>query len=96
MLSTVHSAKGLEWHTVFIIWAMDGRFPSFMAAESLEQLDEELRLMYVAATRARENLYFLCPGQVFDRVSGMILSRPSRFIDTLPEHLLNRQAADIW
>ncbi|MDJ0882637.1 MAG: ATP-dependent helicase [Desulfobacterales bacterium] len=96
VLSTVHSAKGLEWHTVFIIWAMDGRFPSYMASESPEELDEELRLMYVAATRARENLFFMCPGQVFDRVSGMILSRPSRFIDSLPEDLLVRQAADIW
>ncbi len=96
VLSTVHSAKGLEWHTVFIIWAMDGRFPSFMASESPEALDEELRLMYVAATRARENLFFLCPGQVFDRVSGMVLSRPSRFIDALPEILLSRESADIW
>jgi DNA helicase-2/ATP-dependent DNA helicase PcrA len=96
VLSTVHSAKGLEWHTVFILWAMDGRFPSFMATESPEQLDEELRLMYVAATRARENLFFLCPGQTFDRISGMFLSRPSRFIDTLPEAILTRQAADIW
>ncbi|MDJ0855637.1 MAG: ATP-dependent helicase [Desulfobacterales bacterium] len=96
VLSTVHSAKGLEWHTVFIIWAMDGRFPSFMASESPEALDEELRLMYVAATRARENLFFLCPGQVFDRVSGMVLSRPSRFIDSLPEDLLHRESADIW
>jgi DNA helicase-2/ATP-dependent DNA helicase PcrA len=96
VLSTVHSAKGLEWHTVFIIWAMEGRFPSFMATESPEQLDEELRLMYVAATRARQNLYFLCPGQVYDRISGMVLSRPSRFIDALPEDILARQAADIW
>ncbi len=67
-----------------------------MASESPEELDEELRLMYVAATRARENLFFMCPGQVFDRVSGMILSRPSRFIDNLPEDLMTRQAADIW
>lgn len=96
VLSTVHSAKGLEWHTVFILWAMDGRFPSYQSTESPEQLDEELRLMYVAATRACQNLYFLCPGQVYDRVSGMVLSRPSRFIDDLPEDILERQAADIW
>jgi DNA helicase-2/ATP-dependent DNA helicase PcrA len=75
---------------------MEGRFPSFMATESPEQLDEELRLMYVAATRARENLFFLCPGQTFDRISGMYLSRPSRFIDALPQDILTRQAADIW
>jgi DNA helicase-2/ATP-dependent DNA helicase PcrA len=96
VLSTVHSAKGLEWHTVFIIWAMDGRFPSFMSTEDPDQLDEELRLMYVAATRARENLFFMCPDQAYDRISGMILSRPSRFIDGLPENVLVRQSADIW
>ena len=96
VLSTVHSAKGLEWHTVFIIWAMDGRFPSFMSTEEPEQLDEELRLMYVAATRARENLFFMCPDQAYDRISGMFLNRPSRFIDGLPEDVLVRQSADIW
>ena len=93
VLSTVHSAKGLEWHTVFIIWAMDGRFPSLQAVDDPLQLDEELRLMYVAATRAREHLYFLCPEQVYDRGSGMLLSRPSRFLEVLSEQLLPRRNA---
>jgi DNA helicase-2/ATP-dependent DNA helicase PcrA len=96
VLSTVHSAKGLEWHTVFILWAMDGRFPALQATDNPLQLDEELRLMYVAATRARERLYFLCPEQVYDRSSGMLLSRPSRFLETLPEQLLPRRTAEIW
>jgi DNA helicase-2/ATP-dependent DNA helicase PcrA len=80
-LSTVHSAKGLEWHTVFIIWSLDGRFPSIHALNKESELEEELRLMYVAATRARERLYFTYPQQIFDRSSGMLLSRPSRFIE---------------
>ncbi|MEJ2642446.1 MAG: 3'-5' exonuclease, partial [Desulfosarcinaceae bacterium] len=80
-LSTVHSAKGLEWHTVFIIWSLDGRFPSIHALNKESDLEEELRLMYVAATRAREQLYFTYPEQIFDRSSGMLLSRPSRFIE---------------
>jgi DNA helicase-2/ATP-dependent DNA helicase PcrA len=80
-LSTVHSAKGLEWHTVFIIWSLDGRFPSIHALNKENELEEELRLMYVAATRARERLYFTYPQQIFDRSSGMLLSRPSRFIE---------------
>jgi DNA helicase-2/ATP-dependent DNA helicase PcrA len=80
-LSTVHSAKGLEWHTVFIIWSLDGRFPSIHALNKESELEEELRLMYVAATRARERLYFIYPEQIFDRSSGMLLSRPSRFIE---------------
>ena len=96
VLSTVHSAKGLEWHTVFILWALDGRFPSLMATESDGQLDEELRLMYVAATRAREQLYFLCPGQAYDRMTGMLLSQPSRFLADLPETVLARRSGALW
>ena len=94
VLSTVHSAKGLEWHTVFIIWALDGRFPSSQSLHKDEDLEEELRLMYVAATRARENLYFTCPGQVYDHSSGTMLNRPSRFIDMMPESILEQQSAD--
>ena len=89
-LSTIHSAKGLEWHSVFIIWALDGRFPSLQAIEDPEQLDEELRLMYVAATRARENLTFVCPMQAYDRATEMVLDRPSRFLDDLSEEILQR------
>lgn len=96
VLSTVHSAKGLEWHTVFILWALDGRFPSFMASENDGQLDEELRLMYVASTRAREQLYFMCPGQAYDRMSGMLLSQPSRFLADLPDTILERQSGELW
>ena len=96
VLSTVHSAKGLEWHTVFILWVLDGRFPSLMATENEGQLDEELRLMYVAATRAREQLYFMCPSQVYDRMSGMLLSQPSRFLADLPDTILERQSGALW
>jgi DNA helicase-2/ATP-dependent DNA helicase PcrA len=60
-LSTVHSAKGLEWRVVFVIWAAEGRFPAFYAMNNPDDLDEERRLMYVAATRAEDELYMLCP-----------------------------------
>ena len=56
-ISTIHSAKGLEWDSVFIIGAVDGRFPSAYSFNSEEEMDEELRLMYVATTRAKNNLY---------------------------------------
>lgn len=84
-LSTIHSAKGLEWHTVFIIWALDGRFPSMRSLHKEDEIEEELRLMYVAATRAEDNLYFICPGHAYDRATGMVLNRPSRFLEHLPE-----------
>ncbi len=93
VLSTIHSAKGLEWHTVFIIWALDGRFPSPHALHKEEDLEEELRLMYVAATRARENLYFTYPNQVYDRSLGLVLDSPSRFIDMMSDSILEKQSA---
>jgi DNA helicase-2/ATP-dependent DNA helicase PcrA len=90
ILSTVHSAKGLEWHTVFIIWALDGRFPSIHAIHDETELEEELRLIYVAATRAKENLFFTYPAHIYDRMSGMVLNRPCRFIDNIPDDILQK------
>lgn len=87
VLSTIHSAKGLEWHTVFVIHAMEGFFPSAMALNSLDSLEEERRLMYVAVTRAKENLYISYPMNIFDRVNGMTFSKPSRFIEGVTEDL---------
>jgi len=90
ILSTIHSAKGLEWHTVLIIWASEGRFPISFAARSDEEMEEELRVMYVAATRAKENLYFTFPINTYDWSAGRIFSRLSRFIDGIPEEILER------
>jgi DNA helicase-2/ATP-dependent DNA helicase PcrA len=89
VLSTIHSAKGLEWHTVFIISALEGRFPVTYASRSDEEMEEELRLMYVAATRAKENLYFTYPINIYDRSTGMVFSRPSRFIEGISEEILD-------
>jgi len=91
VLSTVHSAKGLEWHTVFVIWASNGRFPAIYASRAPDELEEERRLMYVAATRAEQNLYFIYPPDMdnFER-SGLPLSRPgvSRFLADVPVNLI--------
>lgn len=92
VLSTIHSAKGLEWHTVFIIWALEGRFPSFYNINSYEELEEERRLLYVAATRAKENLFITYPIKIFDRGLRMVLSRPSQFIEGISEELLEPMA----
>ena len=91
ILSTIHSAKGLEWNTVFVIWALDGRFPSVHSLHKEEELEEELRLMYVAATRAKEKLFFLYPNNVYDRSTGLILNRPSRYLDNIPDDILEKQ-----
>ena len=88
VLSTIHSAKGLEWQCVFVIWIVDGRFPSVYSFSEDEGLEEERRLFYVSVTRAKRHLYLTYPINVFDRGSGMILSKPSRFLDpVLPGQL---------
>ena len=82
VLSTVHQAKGLEWDVVFLIGMNDGKFPS---AKSLRNDDEEeeRRLFYVGATRAKEALY-LCYPVASDDWSSTGMVRPSRFIRELP------------
>ena len=61
VLSTVHSAKGLEWDSVHVIHVVDGAFPSDMALSTNSGLLEEQRLFYVAATRARDELAVYTP-----------------------------------
>jgi ATP-dependent DNA helicase UvrD/PcrA len=87
ILSTIHSAKGLEWHSVFIIWALDGKFPSMYSFDNDDELEEERRLMYVAATRAKKGLYITFPVNIYDRVLGTVLSRPTRFLDNIPRSM---------
>jgi len=87
-LSTVHSAKGLEWSTVYIIWVMEGYFPSSKAYSNLEATEEERRMMYVAATRAKDELYLCYPGQESPRAWQLAemayRSGLSSFIQALP------------
>jgi DNA helicase-2/ATP-dependent DNA helicase PcrA len=61
ILSTMHSAKGLEFDVVYVIHAADGNIPSDMATGSAAEIDEERRLLYVACTRARDQLYVAHP-----------------------------------
>ncbi|MEW5908393.1 MAG: ATP-dependent helicase [Thermodesulfobacteriota bacterium] len=89
-LSTIHSAKGLEWRVLFILWALDGRFPTFHAIRNPEELEEELRLLYVAVTRAKDHLFISYPKESYDRTTGMLLNRPSRFLEDVPESSLSR------
>ena len=61
VLSTIHSAKGLEWDAVYVIHAADGNIPSDMATGTPEEVEEERRLLYVALTRAKNWLHVTCP-----------------------------------
>lgn len=89
-LSTIHGAKGTEYKAVFVIGAVDGRFPSMYSFNSEEELDEELRLFYVAITRAKTYLYVSYPIDMFDRATGMVLSKPSRFTENISPEILER------
>lgn len=92
VISTVHSAKGKEWDAVFVIWAVDGWFPSSRSLEDEEQLEEERRLMYVAMTRARNHLAVTYPLNVYATRRGAEYSidQLSRFIDRGLREKMNR------
>jgi len=95
-LSTVHSAKGLEWPVVFIIWVMEGRFPPARAYNNEAALEEERRLMYVAATRAKDQLILCYPGQetgpAWQAAGYGVRNGLSSFIRALPEETLSLES----
>ncbi len=83
ILSTVHSSKGLEWDTVFVMGLNENGFPSYYAMEKDEDLEEERRLFYVAATRAKERLYFTYFSSREDRYGNPYSIMPSPFLEPL-------------
>jgi DNA helicase II / ATP-dependent DNA helicase PcrA len=88
-LMTVHSAKGLEFHTVFISGLEEGLFPHDNSSAQEDGLEEERRLMYVALTRARRRLY-LTHAQTRMLHGQTRYNVPSRFIEEIPEELVKR------
>lgn len=89
-LTTAHQAKGLEWHAVFAVWLADGMFPNNRVIDDGgdEGLEEERRLFYVTVTRARDELYLTYPVLNYQARDGEVLQRPSRFLQELPEDLM--------
>ena len=87
-LSSVHQAKGLEFHTVFVIWLTDGMFPSSRSLDTRDALEEERRLFYVAITRARDELYLTYPHMRLNAGYGDVFQRPSRFLKEIPNKLV--------
>jgi DNA helicase-2/ATP-dependent DNA helicase PcrA len=92
----MHSAKGLEWRVVFVIQAIDGCIPMVYGFDDDDdKLDEELRLMYVAVTRAKEELFLVYPRETA-RGYGFGWAGVSRFIEAVPDGLvLRRQASEL-
>lgn len=87
-LSTIHSAKGLEWGAVFVLDLVNERFPSRHAMLRAEDYEEERRLMYVACTRAKSYLGLCVPVSLYDRGrGGNIAAEPSPFVRELDADL---------
>ena len=90
-LTSVHQAKGLEWRSVFIIWAAEGKFPSPRSLREIDSEEEERRLWYVALTRAKDELYITYPLMMTDYNRQTVLQKPSRFVTECPPALF-----EIW
>jgi DNA helicase-2/ATP-dependent DNA helicase PcrA len=98
ILSTIHSAKGLEWDSVFVIHAADGNIPSDLATRSAEEVEEERRLFYVALTRAKTWLYVCHPLKYYQASRGIRRDRHSlaqltRFLPPEVTRLFHRRTA---
>ncbi|HSK47636.1 MAG TPA: 3'-5' exonuclease, partial [Coriobacteriia bacterium] len=98
VLSTMHSAKGLEFDVVYVIHAADGNIPSDMATGSAEEIEEERRLFYVACTRAKNHLYVTHPLRYYTQPHGRSdthgYAQRSRFLsDRVLPHFVEVQAS---
>jgi DNA helicase-2/ATP-dependent DNA helicase PcrA len=88
-LSTVHSAKGLEWDNLFVIWMTDGWFPSSRFQDEFDDFEEERRLLYVATTRAKKELHFVYPAvDVYRGPETEGTPTLSRFLEPIPPSIL--------
>ena len=98
ILSTIHSAKGQEWKSVFVLNAVDGCIPSDLGTGTREEIEEERRLLYVAMTRAKDSLHLMLPQRFFThgqsaRGDRHVYAARTRFI---PPTILSRFAMASW
>jgi DNA helicase-2/ATP-dependent DNA helicase PcrA len=98
ILSTIHSAKGQEWKSVFLLNAVDGCIPSDLGVGTTAEIEEERRLLYVAMTRARDHLHLMVPQRFFvhhQRHNGdrHVYAQRTRFI---PATILNKFDHTHW
>jgi DNA helicase-2/ATP-dependent DNA helicase PcrA len=98
ILSTIHSAKGQEWKSVFVLNVVDGCMPSDLGAGTSAELEEERRLLYVAMTRAKDDLHLTIPQRFFTHGQNAkgdrhVYASRTRFI---PESLLPMFERTTW
>jgi len=98
ILSTIHSAKGQEWKSVFVLNVTDGCIPSDLGTGTTEEIEEERRLLYVAMTRAKDSLDLMVPQRCYVSSQARsgdrhIYAQRTRFI---PDTILDRFEARLW
>ncbi|KRR28176.1 ATP-dependent DNA helicase [Bradyrhizobium lablabi] len=98
ILSTIHSAKGQEWKSVYALNVVDGCMPSDLGAGTTAELEEERRLLYVAMTRAKDDLHLIVPQRFFvhgqqARGDRHVYASRTRFI---PDHLVKLFDRQVW
>jgi DNA helicase-2/ATP-dependent DNA helicase PcrA len=98
VLSTIHSAKGQEWKSVFLLNAVDGCLPSDLATGSTSEIEEERRLLYVAMTRAKDHLHLIVPQRFYVRSQRSggddhLYAQRTRFI---PARILEMFESCVW
>ncbi|MFN3671117.1 MAG: ATP-dependent helicase [Bosea sp. (in: a-proteobacteria)] len=98
ILSTIHSAKGQEWKSVFVLNVVDGCIPSDLGTGTSEEIEEERRLLYVAMTRAKDDLHLVVPQRFFTHGQAAtgdrhVYAARTRFI---PDGLLGRFERAVW
>ena len=98
ILSTIHSAKGQEWKSVFVLNVVDGCMPSDLGAGTSAEIEEERRLLYVAMTRAKDDLHLMVPQRFFThgqpaRGDRHVYATRTRFI---PDRLLALFERTVW
>jgi len=97
-LSTIHSAKGQEWKSVFVLNVVDGCMPSDLGTGQSHEIEEERRLLYVAMTRAKDDLHLLVPQRFFTHGQNRLGDRHiyaarTRFI---PQEILHLFQCTAW
>lgn len=98
ILSTIHSAKGQEWKSVFVMNVVDGCIPSDLGTGTTEEIEEERRLLYVAMTRAKDDLHLMVPQRFFTHGQSAtgyrhVYAARTRFV---PDALLGRFERTSW
>ena len=98
ILSTIHSAKGQEWKSVFVLNVVDGCIPSDLATGTTAEIEEERRLLYVAMTRAKDDLHLIVPQRFFThqqnaRGDRHVYASRTRFV---PRDILHLFEATTW